>query len=166
MLALVHPAPVTRVCTKCDTEKPVADFTASRPRECKACSRAASAAYRADHLDAVRGRQRVHQRAYQGTVKGMLALARLHAGKRGIEFALELDDIFVPEHCPVLGVRLERGRGKCQDASPTIDRLDSSKGYVRGNVTVISHRANTIKSFGTAEEHERIAAWMRSREGV
>lgn len=33
----------------------------------------------------------------------------------------------------------------------------------RGDVAIISHRANRLKDNGSAEEHERIAAWMRSR---
>lgn len=39
--------------------------------------------------------------------------------------------------------------------------MDNEKGYVPGNVVVMSYRANRLKNDGTAEEHEIIAAWMR-----
>lgn len=51
------------------------------------------------------------------------------------------------------------------DTQPTIDRIIPALGYVPGNIVVISHRANRMKSDGTAEEHERIAAWLRGLNG-
>jgi hypothetical protein len=82
----------------------------------------------------------------------------------GIVFELEPSDIFIPEFCPVLGLRLSPvWAPQGDEAKPSLDRLDPTKGYVRGNVTVISLRANRIKTDATAEEHERIAAWMRAR---
>lgn len=40
----------------------------------------------------------------------------------------------------------------------------TKKGYVKGNITVISNKANRIKNNGTAEEHEAIAKWLRDQE--
>lgn len=89
---------------------------------------------------------------------------RQRARARGIEFNLEPTDLFIPEFCPVLGVRLSPlGTGNSHfDTAPSVDRIESRLGYVRGNVAVISKRANYWKSNATAEDHERIAAWMRS----
>jgi hypothetical protein len=44
--------------------------------------------------------------------------------------------------------------------SPTLDKIDPSKGYVKGNVNVISQRASRLKSDGTAAEHRAIADYM------
>lgn len=60
-------------------------------------------------------------------------------------------------HCPVFATPLawscERGNGsRPLPNSPSIDRIDPERGYVKGNVWIISYRANTIKSNATHEE--------------
>jgi hypothetical protein len=47
-----------------------------------------------------------------------------------------------------------------RDSSPSLDRIDNSKGYVKGNVAVISFRANTLKNNATADELRAIANFM------
>lgn len=92
----------------------------------------------------------------------LLSQAKGRAKDAGILFDLSPEDVEMPAVCPVLGIPLQKGDGKYCEGSPTLDRMDPSRGYVRGNVAVISFRANRLKNNGTAEEHERIAAWMRS----
>lgn len=87
--------------------------------------------------------------------------AKTRAKKKNISFDLYVIDVHVPRRCPVLGYVLRPGNGTWTDHSPTIDRLDNSKGYIRDNIRVISWRANHLKSDGTAEEHEKIAKWMK-----
>lgn len=62
--------------------------------------------------------------------------------------------------CPVLGIELDWFAEKKQENSPSFDRIDPKKGYVPGNVQIISARANRIKNDGLAEEHRLIAAYM------
>jgi len=77
--------------------------------------------------------------------------AKARAATAGMPFDIELSDIVIPTHCPYLGIELkvsmsgERYSSGKPD-SPSLDRIDSSKGYVKGNVEVISFRANSIKS--------------------
>ena len=78
------------------------------------------------------------------------------------DFTIEFGDIEFPTHCPILGIELDYYADSMRDNSPSFDRVDPSKGYVKGNVAIISMRANRIKNNGTAEEHEKIAAFMRS----
>lgn len=90
--------------------------------------------------------------------------AKQRARLRGLEFNLDLFDIEVPSHCPVLGIELRRGaphRGP-SDNSPTLDRINLDRGYVRGNIKVISFRANRLKSNGTIDEIENVLAYMKS----
>lgn len=89
--------------------------------------------------------------------------AKQRAKKAGVPFEIQPKDIIIPPCCPVLGIPLQPkfGRGGW-DASPSIDRLLPEKGYVVGNVAVISNRANRIKSNASPEEIERVAAWLRA----
>jgi len=93
----------------------------------------------------------------------LLALTKYRAGKRGIPFDLTLEDVVIPTHCPVLGLPLYRNTGgRAQGPnSPTVDRINPALGYVRGNVRVLSSRANAIKSDATPEELLRVAAYMQ-----
>lgn len=98
--------------------------------------------------------------------KRALILALLRGAKRralrqSLPFALTASDIDLPDYCPVLGIPLYRAAGaKAQGPhSPTLDRRVPHKGYVPGNVRVISARANQIKSDATAAELYRVATY-------
>lgn len=93
----------------------------------------------------------------------LLALAKHRAKKQGVAFDLSVDDIHIPHVCPALGIRLKRNLGgRCQSAaSPTLDRIKPEGGYVRGNVIVLSAKANTIKHNAGPDELERVAAFCR-----
>ena len=83
---------------------------------------------------------------------------RQRAKFMGIDFNLELSDIVIPEVCPILGMKISFSTGKGQQPnSISIDKIDPSLGYVKGNVVVISWRANSIKHDATIEELNLIA---------
>ena len=78
---------------------------------------------------------------------------------KGFEFSLTLDDIpQIPDTCPVLGIPIipNDGISAPTDNSPSIDRIDSKKGYVKGNIRIISNRANRIKSDATVDELRKV----------
>jgi len=79
------------------------------------------------------------------------------AKQEGAPFQITPDDVVIPAICPVLGIVLKCGNGKPVPCSPTLDRINSLLGYVKGNVMVISFKANTIKSNATPEELRKIA---------
>ena len=88
--------------------------------------------------------------------------ARARAKRYGVPADITIADIDWVTHCPVFGIELIYGRtkGAGQRAnSATLDRRDNSKGYIKGNVFVISHRANRIKSDATAEELAAVAKY-------
>ena len=83
----------------------------------------------------------------------MLRNAKRRAAKVGREFSIELGDLEVPEVCPIFGVPLVFGAtGTSCDFSPSLDRIDSSKGYVKGNVQIMSRLANCMKWTATPEQ--------------
>ncbi len=87
--------------------------------------------------------------------KAMLHRSRKRAKNKNLEHNITLEDIVIPEVCPLLGIPLETNKTKgYADNSPSLDRIDSSKGYIKGNVMVVSFRANMLKSNGTIEELE------------
>jgi len=93
----------------------------------------------------------------------MLVAARSRAKSSGVPFDLTVGDIVIPETCPVLGIPLvsAAGGGKRgpRPNSPTLDRLDPARGYVPGNVVVVSFRANRAKNDLSLGEIEALAAF-------
>jgi hypothetical protein len=92
--------------------------------------------------------------------------ARGRARNKGIKFSISVQDIQIPSHCPILGIKLSNTWGgvdmnsQARAAQPTLDRIDPRKGYVPGNVIVTSYRANMIKGDGMPEEHRAIAKYI------
>lgn len=81
--------------------------------------------------------------------------AKARATKKNLPFDILPKDIFVPFHCPVLGIPLLR-EGPLSDFSPSLDRIIPYKGYVKGNIIVVSAKANRIKNDSTIEELEKV----------
>ena len=82
--------------------------------------------------------------------------AKKRANKSGITFTLERSDIIIPSHCPCCFKEMVVSTA----TAPSLDRMDSSKGYSQGNIDVICRTCNTIKSFGTIEQHQLVIDYM------
>jgi len=92
----------------------------------------------------------------------MLAICKNRAKKQGLAFDLVESDIVIPAICPVFGRKFEKGKRGFNSNSPSVDRFDPVKGYVRGNVRVISWRANCLKRDATLEELRKVVAYMEA----
>ena len=90
--------------------------------------------------------------------------ARSRARKTGIPFDIHWRDLAFPTHCPVLGIPLEHGTKPFHQNSPSLDRIVGEKGYVKGNVIVVSFRANRIKGDSTPEELRQVAEFYTKLE--
>jgi hypothetical protein len=102
-------------------------------------------------------------------LRSMFHKAKACAKPRGLEFTITLEDLVWPVHCPILGIKLCYERDKKtphRDDYPTFDRWDNSKGYVPGNVFIISWRANRMKWHSTLEELEAIVRYMKERPSL
>jgi hypothetical protein len=94
----------------------------------------------------------------------MLVSARVRAKKAGRDCTISIKDIIIPTHCPLLGIEIIPGATREQlPQAPSLDRIDSSLGYVPGNVWVISHRANRIKADATIDELELVLEGLKKR---
>ncbi|HYT46019.1 MAG TPA: hypothetical protein VEP90_27065 [Methylomirabilota bacterium] len=91
----------------------------------------------------------------------LLNKARQRAKEKNLEFSITINDFDIPDVCPVLGITLIIGNEKQSNNSPTLDRFDNSKGYIPGNIKVISWRANDIKRNSTIEELEAIIKYIK-----
>lgn len=94
--------------------------------------------------------------SFQKTVSQQQRLfqaCRGSAKKRNLEFNISIEDIIIPSHCPYLGIELTNilGEGQVQ-SNASVDRIDSSKGYIKDNIQVISLRANILKGNSNIEQ--------------
>ena len=86
--------------------------------------------------------------------------AKNRAKSKGWEFNIELSDIVLPEVCPVFGKPIIYGN---IDWTYSIDRTDSSKGYIKGNIDIISNKANRSKNSLTITEVEQVLKYMKGK---
>jgi DNA-binding CsgD family transcriptional regulator len=146
-------------CSKCGEWKPLTEFYKRKISKdrleglCKACSQ---------HNN----KKWCRQNPVDYYCSMMTAQAKRRAAQKGMEFSLTPKYVksIVTKNCPVFGTPFhwEYGHGLGYNgSSPSLDRIDNSKGYVEGNVAIISRRANSIKSDATSEEIAKILAYMR-----
>lgn len=165
----------TKTCKQCNQTKAISDFPTHQNKKrkdksiyvlntCKRCitdksnERRRAIAHTKEYKDQARYYRKINKERHPE--KGMFVKARARARESGLEFNIERSDVVIPEYCPVLGIKLEIGQNKKNDNSPSLDRIDNSKGYIKGNVMVISYRANSIKNSGSIEEHQKIIEYM------
>lgn len=94
--------------------------------------------------------------------KIMLMNCKYRAKKRGLLFNLDRSDLNILDRCPILNIPLYRTKRNNWDNSPSIDRINNNLGYIKGNVIVISKRANIIKKDATSDELYKIAIFYQN----
>lgn len=84
--------------------------------------------------------------------------AKERAKDKNIEFTIDINDIIdlikATPICPIRHVPFEKGKGVVCANSMTLDRIDSSKGYIKDNIQLLSFKANTIKNNLSLQELE------------
>lgn len=165
----------TRICTMCGKEKSLDEFHRSKTGKYgrrAACAACCNIKYNTPEKLERKNKARKERRknpiyrkieneknlAYRrkDPLGHLLVVAKARALKKGIEFSITSEDIALPEVCPLLGITLKKGIDFQQPNSYSIDRIDNSKGYIPGNVWIISARANLIKNDASYEELKRI----------
>jgi hypothetical protein len=107
-----------------------------------------------------------HERRIENWRSYLISSARGSAKRRNIDFLISEDDIADPakSFCPIFGTAFEIGSGSIADHSATIDRIDNTKGYVPGNIWVISALANRIKHESDAALIYRLGIALKEKE--
>ena len=137
----------TRKCNLCKQDKPLSDYYVDSKNKnnyrgkCKKCCKIIN-----NNAPCLKDPQWV-----------LWNSARNRAKLMNVEFNLVQTDIDLSECCPYLGIRLDYTRASERDTirdftTPSLDRIDSSKGYVKGNIRVISFKANAAKCDATEQE--------------
>lgn len=98
----------------------------------------------------------------QSTEKKMWRRAKNRSVARGLEFDIDVEDVVIPDVCPVFGFPLKENKGKpgAYPDSPSLDKIDPTKGYVKGNVQVISQMANMMKYNATPDQLRVFAKYI------
>ena len=130
----------TKACTKCGIEKEYTEEFFSKREHGK---------LRADCRTCYNKYYRDNNHKYLKA--SMVYDAKERAKKKNMDFNLVKKDIHFPEVCPVFNIKLEHGRKDWKN-SPTIDRIDNTKGYLIDNCIVVSCLANTIKNSATPKQ--------------
>ena len=90
---------------------------------------------------------------------------RVRAVEKKIPFDLTVEYVksICPDKCPVFETPFNFiGNKHLIPESPSIDRIDPAKGYVEGNIAIISAKANQIKSAYKFQDIYKVAAWLES----
>lgn len=174
----------TKVCSKCGRELPLEAFNKGnslygRRSFCRECEHKIqnSPKYRKRKREKQRVRMQneeyaknrylvdaLRRHSNEKSLKlSLLRSAKQRAKRKGLEFNIDISDIILPSKCPLLGIPLITAYDKATPNSYSIDRIDSTKGYIKGNVWVISRRANTIKNNASLEELELIVNNLKKK---
>jgi hypothetical protein len=125
---------------------------------CKSCKRAYMQEYFSKNREEIKAQRWTFRRQNIGKI--LYQRIKAKCKKNNIPFNLEETDIIVPSICPVFGFPLIVGREDHYN-SPSLDRIDPNKGYIKGNIEVISMKANMIKNSATPEELSIVAKYYQ-----
>lgn len=148
-----------KVCQICEIEFYTKTSTKWCSLDCKKAGRRLYA-QRYYHRPYVTEGLKIRNKRYRDNAPELQLLsgARWRSSKRGEITNLTKEDIVIPEYCPVLKVPLARsGR-----FGPTLDRKDSTMGYLKENVWVVCRLANQMKSDANLDELKRFAEWIKT----
>ena len=102
-------------------------------------------------------------------IRSNLLKVKKRAKNKKIQFELDIDyveSIFpLDMKCSLLGVKMAWGDDDLT-ISPSIDKIIPKKGYVKGNVQWVSHKANSMKSNASPEELIRFALSILKSKSV
>jgi len=176
----------TKICISCKIEKSLDSFHKNKAKingfnnKCKNCANLQKKNIRRlksgygkgkdlltpdeikyrEKVNGINTKNRKHERNH---ISNLLLSAKYRSRLKNLEFNLKKELLTIPEICPVLKIPLCRSNGFPSPNSPSIDRLESSKGYTMDNINIISNRANSIKSDATFEEFEAIYKWWKAQ---
>ena len=167
----------SKICQKCKQSKPLEEFAQNlnakdnRSNTCKECRKIYYQQNRSVLLEKKREYRKRTSNLTSYKLKSLLHSAKQRARRDSLPFDLTMEwiETVVASHCPITLEPLDWTRDQVVDGnpgpnSPSIDKNKPGLGYVQTNCAIISHRANTIKSNGTIDEHRRVVQYMAAQQ--
>ena len=168
----------TKICNSCKEPKPFTSFTKNKASpdglqyKCRPCDVAYQAKRRLENpelrLDYQRSYQKNRRKDYTYRLQMLINASKQRAKNKDREHNISVEDIknIFPEDgcCPIFGMKLEFNNAGFRENSPSIDRIDSTKGYTPDNIQIISWKANRIKGYATLQESEMLLAYLTQGE--
>lgn len=105
---------------------------------------------------------------YYKDIKGIcnraMGTARKRVKKNNLEITITSKYLYkiYPKNgnCPILGYKMVPGKRVSHKYTPTLDRVNPSRGYVKGNVIFICQLANQMKSEANYDELLKFSRWI------
>ena len=167
-----------KTCIRCHVKKPLLLFTVNNANKtgiashCKECDAAASKKQKEQNPDKVKEYSRKYTSKmrldFNYRLQTLINASKQRALLKNREHSITVDDLIalwpVDGNCPVFGFPLQFNSGGFRETSPSVDRIDSTKGYTLDNIQILSWKANRIKAFATVEELEAVVSFMKQGE--
>jgi hypothetical protein len=178
MNAVLNIVKSLKICNICKEEKPFSEFTKNNAAsdglqyKCRSCD----VAYqfkrrienREENLEYSRKYQQNRRKNFEYRLQMLINASKQRAKNKNREHSITIEDVkaVYPQDgcCPIFGMKLEFNNAGFRESSPSIDRINSEKGYTKGNIQIISWKANRIKGYASLQELEMLVAYMKQGE--
>ena len=178
MSALLKVVRTSKVCGHCKIDKPLTDYTKNNAAgdglqsKCRPCDVAYQAKRRVENPQKRRDYEKQYlnnkRQDFDFRLNMLLNASKQRARNKNREHTITVEDIkaIYPTDgcCPIFGMKLEFNTAGFRENSPSIDRIDSTKGYTPDNIQIISWKANRIKGYATLQELEMLLAYLTQGE--
>ena len=169
---------IGKLCVRCKISKPLFLFTVNKFKKsgltshCKECDAKDQQKSKAKNKEKNKIKQKEYLQAkrkeFSFRLQMLINVSKQRAVLKGREHTITVFDLKTlwphDGKCPVFGFELQFNTGGFRETSPSIDRIDSSKGYTLDNIQIISWKANRLKSNATVEELEAVVFFMKQGE--
>ena len=164
-----------KICRTCKQEKPLTEYHIQNTKlnlyktACKSCRRIEAQKHyikNTEYYHTKRKNWRIANPKKSWATNAKHS-ARSRAKVRGIECSITQEYIYsiAPDRCPVFNTPFIFTGNKVQNSeSPSIDRIDVTKGYIEGNIVIISMKANSIKNAYKADDIAKVSKWLKGIE--
>ena len=168
----------TKQCCFCKEEKALSEFSKNIASsdglqyKCRPCDveyqrkrRAANLQKTASYLKKYRQSK---TKDFDFRLQMLINASKQRARLKNREHSINLDDLksIYPKdgRCPIFGMKLEFNTAGFRESSPSIDRIDSQRGYTKDNIQIVSWKANRIKGYASVEELEMLLSYLKGGE--